>query len=136
MAHRLSRVDPEKTTADCEECGPGVRVRLQRMASRPNPSWRCAKSARHAPGTKQRQFHKRWLKQAYDLTPEQYDAMVLAQEGRCAICDRATPLVVDHCHATVKVRKLLCSGCNTGLGLFREDSKALRAAADYMDAHR
>lgn len=34
-----------------------------------------------------------------------------------------------------KVRGLLCNGCNTGLGNFKEVSYRLRDAADYLDKH-
>lgn len=57
----------------------------------------------------------------YGITLEQYDAMFAKQAGRCAICGTDKPgrqrLHVDHCHATKKVRGLLCFVCNTRLGI-------------------
>jgi hypothetical protein len=60
------------------------------------------------------------LKKSYDLELEDYDQMVLDQDGRCFLCDQEpsdvyNKLVVDHCHKTGKVRKLLCRGCNVFL---------------------
>jgi len=59
------------------------------------------------------------------------------QQNRCAICDASEPggqgdFHVDHDHATGKVRGLLCSRCNTSLGLYRDSPERLRRAADYL----
>ena len=63
--------------------------------------------------------------------------MLGAQNGRCAICGRpeteAGGLAVDHCHATGKVRGLLCTLCNTALGKFRDRTDILRAAIRYLE---
>lgn len=74
----------------------------------------------------------------YGLTPEQYEAMLAEQEGRCAGCRRpfsATPYI-DHCHASGRVRGLLCNGCNKALGFAEDDPDRLRALARYVEAKR
>ena len=82
------------------------------------------------------------LKKLYGISPPEYDAMLAAQSGRCAVCGMAAGdaprgvLYVDHDHSTGRVRALLCSGCNGALGQAREDPKTLRALADYMERHR
>lgn len=63
-------------------------------------------------------------------------AMERAQGGRCLLCGEVKPLAVDHDHVTGAVRGLLCKGCNTGIGLLREDPMLLRAAARYLESHR
>jgi hypothetical protein len=68
----------------------------------------------------------------YGLTPEAFDALVNAQGGKCRICGRRDPGCVDHCHTTGRVRGVLCLRCNAGLGHFRDDSRLLRAAAEYL----
>lgn len=73
------------------------------------------------------------LMRMYGLTPEQFDAMLITQSGRCAICnDPMQSPHVDHCHETGKVRALLCSLCNQGLGQFRDRIDILREAVRYL----
>jgi hypothetical protein len=77
--------------------------------------------------------HKRYtLRSRYDLSHEEFERMFSDQGGRCKICRREARLCVDHCHESGKVRGLLCSGCNRGLGFFRDDSKALSNAVQYL----
>lgn len=85
---------------------------------------------------------RRALKVRYSWTVAQYEAMLAAQKGLCAICrsdssgSRGKRLFVDHDHATNKTRSLLCHRCNSMLGMALDDPARLRAAADYLDAHR
>lgn len=53
----------------------------------------------------------------YGITAEQYGDLLRAQGGRCAICGTDSPagiggFHIDHCHATGRVRGLLCHHCN------------------------
>lgn len=58
----------------------------------------------------------------HGISVAQYLTLVTAQAGKCAICGTDKPagrgkkLCVDHCHATNKIRGLLCHTCNSGLG--------------------
>ena len=83
------------------------------------------------------------LKNKYGLTPEQYNAMLIEQNGVCAICERPetvknkisgiiNPLRVDHCHRTGKVRGLLCSECNFGISKFDDKMGTLLSAVHYI----
>ena len=78
------------------------------------------------------------LRRKYGIGIAEYEHMLLAQRGVCAICAEPEPvpgvrLAVDHDHATGSVRGLLCSLCNRTLGLMRDDPDLLRAAASYLE---
>lgn len=57
-------------------------------------------------------------------------------ETKCAICGGVQNgkgrLHVDHCHEQGLFRGFLCSGCNCGLGLFKDDVGVLQQAIDYL----
>ena len=41
-------------------------------------------------------------------------------------------MIVDHSHATGKVRGLLCRPCNFSLGFMRDDPRLTAAATEYL----
>lgn len=82
---------------------------------------------------------KRMLKHRYSLGYDKYIQMYENQNGECLICGTkqdlggSTGLMIDHCHITNKVRGLLCRNCNSGLGLFKENSEILLKAFNYLN---
>lgn len=79
------------------------------------------------------------LRRAYGLTQETFDVMLHEQGGGCAICgtkqeygNQGTRMVVDHCHATNKIRGILCDLCNTAIGKFHDDVVLLGNAISYL----
>lgn len=77
----------------------------------------------------------------FGITSEIYSRMLHEQNGVCAICgnpETATrlgvvkALSVDHCHSTGRIRGLLCSDCNTGIGKLKDDLKILQNAIQYL----
>jgi hypothetical protein len=73
-----------------------------------------------------------------------YAKMLHSQNGVCAICsnpETATrhgkfkALAIDHDHSTGKVRGLLCSDCNTGIGKLKEKKDIFLSAIQYLDKH-
>lgn len=85
------------------------------------------------------------LKKMFGITLQDYQCMAESQNHRCAICGeletgtdkQGVPrrMPVDHCHATGKIRELLCSACNKALGGFRDRPDLLRKAAEYVEKH-
>lgn len=77
------------------------------------------------------------LKHKYGITLAEYDDILEAQDGGCAICGK-TPkeegkrLAVDHNHETGQIRALLCAHCNTGLGGFRDNPQLLAKGIEYL----
>jgi hypothetical protein len=74
----------------------------------------------------------------FGITPEYYDSLLLAQKGVCAICGgkEKRKLAVDHDHSTNKIRGLLCTRCNNGLGAFRDNIVLLNTAIVYINKNR
>ena len=78
------------------------------------------------------------LRSSYGISLDDYDKMYSEQEGKCRLCGETYPnrgkdrLVVDHCHNTGQVRKLLCNACNSILGFSKERIFVLNAAIMYL----
>lgn len=78
----------------------------------------------------------------YRMSSEDYEVMLDAQRGVCAVCGqperavgiggRLKSLAVDHCHETGKVRGLLCSHCNRAIGLLGDNPETLHRAMVYL----
>lgn len=85
------------------------------------------------------QSRKQHLKRTFGLTLEEYDQMFEEQNGVCAICgrinDNGRRLCVDHNHTTGQVRALLCTNCNTAIGLLNEDKQRISSVIDYLDKY-
>ena len=75
----------------------------------------------------------------FGLTKEQYEAMLEAQGGTCAICDMecvsGRHLAIDHDHETGEIRKLLCTNCNTAIGKLGDSSDLAQRAVEYLRKH-
>jgi Recombination endonuclease VII len=85
------------------------------------------------------------LRRDYGITEAEYDAMLAAQNGLCALCGKppkpggkgtASRLNVDHDHETGRVRALLCTNCNRGIGFFKDNPTLMRRAAAYVTRYR
>ena len=90
------------------------RERNPEKAKATQEKWRAANPDRH-----RRVIYVK----VYGIEVEEYEALLAAQGGVCAICGRDECdavkgfLCVDHIAGTVKIRGLLCSQCNSAVGL-------------------
>ena len=75
---------------------------------------------------------------ALGLTLDDFERMVTDRDGKCDICGRSfgEDLQVDHDHADGRVRGLLCSSCNTGIGALGDTAVSLRRAYEYLAGAR
>ena len=78
------------------------------------------------------------MNRLYGITIAQYDKMFEEQGGVCKICGTDDPgkgkgrFAIDHSHKTGKVRGLLCSSCNVGIGHLQDDPSILLSAFNYL----
>lgn len=77
------------------------------------------------------------LKTKFGLSYQDYLDLQQKQNYSCKIClqkdeENNTSLVVDHCHETGKIRGLLCSNCNRGIGMLQDNVNVLQNAIDYL----
>lgn len=85
---------------------------------------------------------KSFILNKYKLNSDNYSMLIKEQNNVCKICDKQESgmfqgkqkqLSVDHNHSTGKIRGLLCSSCNVGLGVFKDSPDLLRKAIKYLD---
>lgn len=81
------------------------------------------------------------FKARYRIDHDEYDQLLIKQQGKCAICGTGDPsgnsgrfkyFSVDHCHTTGVVRGLLCNHCNRGIGMLQDSPDILLKAHDYL----
>ena len=74
------------------------------------------------------------LRMRYGITLKDKEEMLIGQNGLCSICQTniSNKACVDHNHKTDKIRSLLCDGCNTGIGMFKENIITMQKAIQYL----
>ena len=80
-----------------------------------------------------------WKKSEYKLGEGEYQRMLDDQGYICAICDKLLlddkNTHIDHDHKTGRVRAILCTNCNIGLGMFKDDPAVLKRAVGYVHTY-
>lgn len=74
------------------------------------------------------------LRKRYGITLEQFESILSAQGGVCAVCKQGNKVFcLDHNHKTLKVRGILCLNCNLRvIGGARDQDHKLINAAEYV----
>lgn len=76
------------------------------------------------------------IKRIFGISLNDYNELLKKQNEVCAICGNkeknGKKLSIDHCHATKKVRGLLCGSCNRALGLLKDNTLFLQKAIEYL----
>lgn len=79
-----------------------------------------------------------YYKSKYSISLEERSNLLKTQDNKCAICSIDLQYTgghthTDHCHTTNKVRGILCTNCNRGLGHFQDSKYFLQRAIDYLE---
>jgi hypothetical protein len=136
---KWQKANPEKASAASRAWREANPDRVKAL----NNAWR-AKQTPEALSEYDRKQYRRYRRAHYliskfGITEDQYETMIIAQDGHCATCPQIDlpeqRLAVDHNHKTGKIRALLCDKCNRGIGYFDENPTHLRAMADYLERH-
>lgn len=78
----------------------------------------------------------------YGVTVDAINALRVQQDYRCAICriheseTKRGRLVIDHDHATTRVRALLCDNCNVAIAHVHEDITVALAVVEFLRKHK
>lgn len=119
----------------CRRCAAEAKARSRAIHGNISPEYKRAWRAAN-PEKIRRHNRRRQLKE-YGLTEESYAALLMQQDRRCKICActaEGRALHVDHDHKTGRIRGLLCTNCNTALGLLKETPELFMRAVVYLEA--
>lgn len=119
----------------CKKCGSRERYVASANCRSCHNTGRHAQLKARAYQNNKDAYKDKFLKRKYGIGLLEFYVLSELQNHSCLIC-RETPtdraLDVDHCHTTGEVRGLLCSACNTGLGLFKDNPDSLITALEYL----
>lgn len=111
----------------------------QRRGILHTPETKARISASLAKGGRNTFAHRKaYIIREYGVPEEAADDVLTRQRegGVCPICTQPSgDMVVDHAHVDRRFRDVICRLCNWGLGNFRDNPDALRAAAEYIEGH-
>ena len=81
-----------------------------------------------------RHCRKHHYAKKYGISILDLERMLQSQQGICPICNDkiGENYALDHDHQTGRIRAILCSNCNTGLGFFKESIALLGRALIYL----
>ena len=100
---------------------PEKRVKKNQMNSKHKPNWK-----------------------SHGLTEQEFNRLYSLRDGRCHSCNLREAVAIDHDHLCCAkkfscgkcVRGLLCSQCNTALGLLADSKEYIMLLAKYVGNHK
>lgn len=131
--------------AECKKCaGKAQKKRQANWSEERLEAYKAQYTAKNAVKTSE-DYRKDTLSRYYKMTIEDYDLMLEAQDGKCAICRRpqedfVKTFAVDHDHSCCPgtkscgkcIRGLLCGPCNQAIGLLQDSPNVIMDAATYV----
>lgn len=118
--------------SQCRECG-RASCRKYGAENKPRRNERLRDWRKQNPHAATANDKRKRLRYKYGLTPEALDDLYARASGQCEVCGSATArLCVDHCHATGRVRGILCPSCNTFLGRVENNGIILQKLTEYL----
>ena len=118
-------------------------VDFEHQKNRPRPRKKC-KDCRHkernheSEKKRHREYMKARRKAEPDTVRQNWERSVYGASKEdigatsCKICKSTHRLCIDHNHATGQIRGILCTKCNTAIGMFGEDIGRMNAAIEYL----
>ena len=127
--YHFASVAENKRKNTCRQCQAAYFKKYkERNQEKLRSKWREASRKYYTPDNARRKLLSR-----YGITNDDYNRLYDEQGGACAICDKKIRLVVDHCHASDKVRGLLCNSCNLAIGYFEDSVYRMKKAIVYIN---
>lgn len=140
---RVDKSNPDGLMYSCKKCKSEKEKLLHQknpqIRKKINDKWKEKRKNYYGDEGRKRKYKHSELLKTFGLTIEQYEQMEINQNKVCAICckpDKNKRLSVDHCHVTGKIRGLLCSKCNRGLGLLNDEVEILKRCILYLEKEK
>ena len=136
---QFKKLHGEGYSGYCESCRGSARRSMRKIKTKEERTARHKEWRRENPKAAQYRDNRN-LVVNHGITMEQFQEMSKLQNDVCAICQEPHKeesnfkrLHVDHDHITKQIRGLLCTNCNTALGLFKDDLERMKRAIRYLE---
>lgn len=114
-------------------------VNTKHQSGEPSPGGIQCEVCCHHPEAERNPFDQMAFTSITGLKEREYEAILVAQDGRCAVCrDIADDRPARFCNGLISdidqrgvVRGLLCPACYTALNLCHQDPDLIQRLADY-----
>ena len=127
--------EPNKWVIKCSSCGQ-EHIQNSREIQKNNKPMSCDNFKPHNWSGLEREDNI--MRKQYGISTHQFAELLEFQGGGCAICAKPIENIrrrmnIDHDHETNKVRGILCTGCNTGIGQLGDNIEGLKRALYYLE---